>query len=79
MDKIIQNLEKLQSQIEESKMKKAQLEGRKEEQVKRLEELGIKDIKEAKNKLNEIQKELDGLDKSIKEKYHKLEEEYEWI
>lgn len=78
MDNIIANLEKLQSQINESKMKKAQLEGRKEEQLKRLGELGIKTIKEAKSKLNEMQNELDKLNKSIEEKYHKLEELYEW-
>lgn len=78
MDKIIENLEKLQAQIDESKTRKAQLEGRKSEQLNRLKELGLNSVKEGKKKLLDLEKELEALDANIKEKYRLLEENYEW-
>ena len=78
MNNIVASLEQLQKQIEESKNKKAQLEGRKEEQLKRLEELVISSVKEGKKKLIELEKDINELDRIIIEKYKLLEEKYEW-
>ena len=78
MNKILEDLEKLSKQIENSKLQKASLSGKLEEQMKTLKELGFRSIVEAKKALVTQQAELSKLEKQIEEKYSLLKENYEW-
>lgn len=78
MNKIIQSLEQLAKQIEDSKTRKNQLSGRLEEQLKTLKELGFPSIVKAKDALVSQQAEQSKLEKQITEKYTVLKSEYEW-
>jgi chromosome segregation ATPase len=78
MEKIIEELNSLQKQIQDSKTKKAQLEGRREEQMNRLKEFGVKTIEEGNKKLEKIIKELGKLETEIQEKFKTLKENFEW-
>ncbi len=78
MEKIIEELNSLQKQIQDSKTKKAQLEGRREEQMNRLKEFGVKTIEEGNKKLEKMTKELGKLETEIQEKFKILKESYEW-
>jgi len=78
VNNIINDLEKLSKQIESSKMQKASLTGKLEEQMKTLKELGFRSIVEAKKALVSQQAELTKLEKEIEGKYSVLKAQYEW-
>jgi uncharacterized phage infection (PIP) family protein YhgE len=78
MEKIIEELSSLQKQIQSSKTKKAQLEGRREEQLTRLKEFGIKTVAEGNKKLETMSKELGKLETEIQDKFKTLKEQFEW-
>ncbi len=78
MEKIIEELNSLQKQIQTSKTKKAQLEGRREEQMTRLKEFGVKTIVEGNKKLESMTKELGKLETEIRDRFKTLKETYEW-
>ncbi len=78
MNKIIQSLEQLAIQIEDSKTRKNQLSGRLQEQLKILKELGFPSIVKAKENLKLQQAESMSLQEQITEKYTILKDSYEW-
>jgi len=78
-DDIIKDLNELQKQIVEGKRKVAQLEGRKEEQLKRLKvEFDVSTIAEAQKLLVKKETLHGGMKKMILEKYKTLKEQFEW-
>ena len=78
MEEIVKELEKIRGAIQDSKTKKAQLEGRKQEQMNRLKEFGVKSIEEGNTKLAKMVKELGKLETEIQSKFATLKETYEW-
>ncbi len=78
MNNIINDLNKLDREIQSAKTKKATLEGRKVEQMKVLESLGAKTIEQGKKLLVSLQKETTALEEKINSHYQTLKEKYEW-
>jgi len=79
MDEIAKSLGELKKQIEESKRKVAQLEGRKEEQLKRLKtDFDVSTIGEAQKLLDKKGILRDKMKKTITEKYESLKKQFEW-
>jgi len=78
-DDIIKDLNELQKQIAEGKRKVAQLEGRKEEQLKRLKvEFDVSTIAEAQKLLVKKETLRDKMKNTIIEKYESLKKQFEW-
>jgi len=79
MDEIAKSLGELKKQIEESKRKVAQLEGREEEQLKRLKtDFDVSTIGEAQKLLDKKGILRDKMKKTITEKYESLKKQFEW-
>ncbi len=78
MEKIIEELNSLQKQIQESKTKKATLEGRRQEQMNRLKEFGVKSTAEGTKKLETMARELQKLEIAIRDRFKTLKETYSW-
>ena len=78
MEEIVRELDKIRNAIQDSKTKKAQLEGRKQEQMNRLKEFGVKSVEEGNAKLQKMVKELGKLETDIQSKFKTLKENYEW-
>jgi len=75
---ILSDLDRLATAIEQSKTNRAKLEGAKEEQLKRLKELGINSIAQAKKELATGSQQKLKLDQEIDVAYDQLKKEYEW-
>lgn len=78
MEAIIKELNKLREEIQSSKTKKAQLEGRREEQLKQLKSFGVKTIEDGQKKLEILNKELGKLETEIQRLFKILKETYQW-
>jgi chromosome segregation ATPase len=78
MEKIIEELNSLQKQIQDSKTKVSQLEGKREAQLAQLQEFGVKTIEEGNKKLEKMGKELGKLETDIQTRFKSLKESYEW-
>ena len=78
MNEIIESLNLLTKQIEDSKKKKNILFGRSEEQMNALKELGFPSTLKAKEALKTQQAEVSKLEIKIEEKYAVLKNNYEW-
>jgi len=79
IDDITKDLNELQKQIAEGKRKVAQLEGRKEEQLKRLKaDFDISTSTEAQKLLVKKETLRDKMKKTIIEKYESLKKQFEW-
>jgi hypothetical protein len=79
MEKIIESLGRLDSQIKAAKRNIDVLEGNKEMLMKRLkDEFGLKSVAEANREITSLEKELASLSKSIQEDFETLQSEYAW-
>ena len=79
MDKIINELTKLNKEIADAKTKVAVLEGRRDEALKRLkEEHGLKSIEAAQIALKKMEAELEKIRIDIENKFKQLREDYSW-
>ena len=79
MDKIINELSKLNREIADAKTKVAVLEGKREEYLKRLkEEHGLKSIEAAQTTLKKLEAELEKIRIDIENKFKQLKEDYSW-
>ena len=79
IQEIEKELRKLKGEINEAARERAQLEGKKENQLKRLQDdFGVQDIKVGKKKLTQLQAEKDKLSEMIETDFNKLQAEYEW-
>ncbi len=79
MKEIIRSLDSLSTKIETAKKTVNQLEGRKEELIKRLQkEFEVNTIEEAKNLLQEFKEYEQDLTKMIEKNYKELQEAYKW-
>lgn len=78
MEEIVKELDRIRKAIQDSKTKKAQLEGRKQEQMNRIKEFGVKSVEEGNTKLQKMVKDLSRLETDIQNKFKSLKESYEW-
>ena len=79
MEKITQELNRLKKSIDEAKKSVANLQGRKDESLKRLkEEFAFTSIDSAQKWVLKAEKELQKADTEIKARFTKLKENYEW-
>ena len=79
MEAIIKDLNSLKDDIESSKRKLSQLEGRKEEMMKRLKaDFGLSSLSEAQKKIDKDDSQLSKLKAEIEKKYNELKENFEW-
>lgn len=77
MDKLTKELLNLKEQIEVTKIKKAQLEGKKETYIDTLKkQFNCNNIKQAEIKLKKLTVELDVIRVDIKNEYERMCEEY---
>lgn len=79
MEKIIQRLTDLKSDIEKAKLQKAQAEGSIKELMNRLsQEFNLTSIDKAELKLEQLKREKDKLEQQIEDAVEELENEFEW-
>ena len=79
MRKVIEELSALKKNIEEAKIKIAQLDGREQETMKQLKTTyGLNSLGEAEKEIARLEKEEIRLAKEIENDYTKLKEDYEW-
>jgi len=79
MQTILNSIEDLSNQIEESKKLLAKYEGAEEELLKQLKEnFNLSSLEEAEKEVFTLGKELTKLEKEIKKDYDFLRTEYEW-
>ena len=79
MEEITKDLNSLKDEIDLSKRKLSQLEGRKEELIKRLKsEFDLSTLVEAHKKIDKDSNQLDKLKTEIEKKYNELKDRFEW-
>lgn len=79
MNEIITELNKLKSGIDEAKKQVSNLEGRKEEALKRLkDEFHLNTVELAEKWLAKTGESLQKQEKEIKVRFERLKEQYEW-
>lgn len=79
MDKIINELSRLNKEIADAKTKVAVLEGKREESLKRLkDEHGLKSLEAAMTSLKKTEAELEKIRVDIEKKFQQLKEDYSW-
>ena len=79
MEKILQQLTKLQEEIKKAEMEKSEFEGRIKVQMETLHsKFDVPTIEEAEELLKEIESQMITTSETIKQKYAKLEEEFQW-
>lgn len=79
METIIKSLNKLKDEIDQSKKKLSQLEGRKDEILRVLrEEFGVSSFAEAEKKLSKDSDRLSKLRVEIEADYKKLSTKFDW-
>ena len=79
MEEIIKDLNILKDEIAKSKSKTSQLEGRKEELMKRLKsEFGLVSLPETQKKIGEDSNRLEKLRLEIEKKYNELNKQFVW-
>ena len=78
IEQIFEELEGLKEEINIAKQEKAEKTGQLNEQMKALKALGVNSVKEAKKKIEALQKELATIEKSVLQSYQELKENYEW-
>ena len=79
VDKIINELSKLNKEIADARTKVAVLEGKRDECLKRLkEEHGLKSLEAATTALKKTEAELEKIRIDIENKFKQLREDYSW-
>ncbi len=79
MRKVIEELSALKKNIDEAKIKIAQLDGREQETMKQLKDIyGLDSLAKAEKEIAYLEKEELRLAKEIENDYKKLKEDYEW-
>ncbi len=78
MDQITQELTNLSNEFEEAKTVLAKLEGQQEELIKRLNELDIKNLEQAKKAIIKMDTEINDLEEEINKDFDQLKKEYSW-
>lgn len=78
MQKILDDLSKLSTQITEAEKNVAVLEARRKDTLSKLEEEGIKSIEAGQKFVQESEAELVKLENLIQSKYKKLKEDFDW-
>ena len=76
---VVRELERLKEAIQDAKESLARYEGRRQELLARLEkEFGIKDLEEAKERLDALREEIAECEKELDKKFEELKEKWEW-
>ena len=78
-EKILEELDTIQEEIEKAKREKAQSEGKLDSALSRLErEFNLQSSEEGIEEYNRLQKKEEELKTMLQEQYQKLKEGYEW-
>jgi uncharacterized coiled-coil DUF342 family protein len=75
---ILQELNSLRGIIQEAKQERGELTGKLSEQMKSLKKHGVETIKDAKDRITYLKKEIGRLEKAITTDFIKLKKEYDW-
>jgi len=75
---IIEELDKIKKQIAEAEKNMAIYDGRLQESMQRLKELGLDSVEAAEKEMKNLSEQITKLDSQIEKDFNELKESYQW-
>ena len=75
---IIEELDKIKKQIAEAEKNMAIYDGRLQESMQRLKELGLDSVEAAEKEMKSLSEQITKLDSQIEKDFNELKESYQW-